>query len=328
MTATLEEPPVGQLDHLRPEVRVVALSDDRAARIEYIESPRWIAYDQSTVALRKMRDILQHPRIKRMPCLLIAAETNNGKSELVGRFAAQNPAHDNAGGEGISAPVLLIQSPPGPDETRLYNYILDATFAPYRLSDPTAKKESQVKTILKRVGLRVLVIDDIHNMLAGSMTKQRYMLNVLRNLSAGLQISIILAGTGDAFNAIHTDPQMSNRFKPVLLPRWSLGIWKSEEERAKDAYLKLLAAFECTLPLRQPSFLTEEDNMPRKLLALTEGTIGALSELLNLAAIKAIETGSERIDDKTLAAVDWVPPSEQRLKAGQLAAAAKKKPEE
>lgn len=320
-TAVLAAPPEDELGHLHPEVQAMARCEDRETRIEQIKKPRWIAYDRAKQALQRMRDLLVQPQVQRMPCLLIAAETNNGKSELLTRFAGQHPARDNPGGEGISVPVLLIESPPGPDESRLYNYILDATFAPYRLSDPTAKKESQALAILKRVGLRVLMLDNIHNMLAGSPVKQRYMLNVLRGLSARLKISIVLAGTGDAFNALHTDPQMANRFKPFLLPRWHMGAWKTEEERAEDSYLKLLAAFEGTLPLRRPSFLAEEDEMPRRLLALSEGTIGALSELLNLAAIKAIETGSECIDAKTLAAVEWMLPSEQRLVAGQLAAA-------
>ncbi len=76
----------------------------------------------------------------------------------------------------------------------------------------------------------------------------------------------------------------------------------------------LLASFEQTLPLHEPSKLAEE-RLARKLLALSEGSLGELSMLLCIAALYAVQTGTERIDEKVLAAVDWTPPSERRRRA-------------
>ena len=58
--------------------------------------------------------------------------------------------------------------------------------------------------------------------------------------------------------------------------------------------------------------------MARKLLALSEGSLGELSVLLTSAAVYAVHSGAERIDEKVLAAIDWVPPSERRRRAERL----------
>jgi hypothetical protein len=75
--------------------------------------------------------------------------------------------------------------------------------------------------------------------------------------------------------------------------------------------------FERALPLRKPSRLADEQ-MARKLLALSEGSLGELSTLLTSAAIYAVQSGGERIDEKVLAAIDWAPPSERRRRAERL----------
>jgi hypothetical protein len=70
---------------------------------------------------------------------------------------------------------------------------------------------------------------------------QRHFLNVIKYLGNELQIPIVAAGTHDAFNAVQSDPQLSNRFEPALLRRWAL----------TDEYLRLLASFEVALPLER-----------------------------------------------------------------------------
>lgn len=65
------------------------------------------------------------------------------------------------------------------------------------------------------------------------------------------------------------------------------------------------------LPLRPASRLTEE-RTALKLLGMIDGKIGELARLLVKAAVKAVQTGAERIDRKTLDAVRWLTPAERR----------------
>lgn len=79
----------------------------------------------------------------------------------------------------------------------------------------------------------------------------------------------------------------------------------------------LLASFERVLPLAEPSHLAAEA-LGKRLLAMSEGTIGALSSLLNRAGAVAIRKGRERIDEQVLKETDWVRPSERRQRAELL----------
>ena len=165
----------------------------------------------------------------------------------------------------------------------VYDTIMEKVACPFRHNDSPGRKQFQVITVLRRVGLRLLIIDEIHHVLAGSLLQQHNFLNTIKHLSNELQMPIVGVGTREAFNAIQTDPQLANRFEPVFLPRWSIG------DRLKpeiDPYLQLLASFECLLPLNRPSNLTRPA-LALKILSLSEGLIGEVSAILTKAAVKA-----------------------------------------
>lgn len=295
------------LSHLTvATAKALALPNDE--RIERIRKPRWIGYPRSKVVLDKLEDLLVYPKMHRMPNLLIVGDTNNGKTMLVERFKKQHPASDNPSGEGISVPVLVIQAPPVPDEGRFYNTILEALFAPFKPNDRVDRKQFQSIKLLRYVGLKILVIDEIHHVLAGNMNKQRAFLNVIKYLGNELQIPIVGVGTKDAFRAIQTDPQLANRFEPAVLP-----LWKFDDE-----FLRLLKSFEMLLPLRHASKLYDT-SLAATIFSMAEGHIGELSKLLAEAAVLAVLNGSERIDAKLLKEVGWIGPSDRKRQIDRVA---------
>jgi type II secretory pathway predicted ATPase ExeA len=291
--------------HLNASTKAVLdLSDED--RIECILSPRWIGYTRATQILARLEALLVFPKRHRMPSLLIVGDTNNGKTMTVERFLDLHPECDNPEGDGIILPVLGVQAPPVPDEGRFYSGILEKLGAPYKPSDRADAKQFQIIRILSRLQTRMLIIDEIHSILAGPLTKQRNFLNTVKYLSNELQIPLVAVGTEDAFNALHTDRQLVNRFEPMRLPRWQMG----------GEYLKLLASFERMLPLKERSNLVET-GLALKLLSLSDGTIGALSEVLALAAELAVKNGTERITPTLLDSVNWIPHSERKKAWGK-----------
>lgn len=116
-----------------------------------------------------------------------------------------------------------------------------------------------------------------------------------------MQISIVGAGTREAFHAIQTDPQLSNRFEPAFIPRWEFN----------TEFLRLLASFEKMLPLKLPSNLVDE-KIAIKLLSMCEGIIGELSNVLGKTVILAIKTDKEQITSKLLDSIEWQRPSERK----------------
>lgn len=288
------------LSHLLPATRSIALQPDEA-RIAHIRADRWIGYTRAHQALTRLDGLLTHPRRQRMPNLLIVGPTNNGKSMIVEKFRRLHPPESRGASEPDRVPVLTVQMPSGPDIRRFYTLILHALGMPTYPHQNVAQKEDHTLYILESVGVKVLVIDEVHNILAGPVPRQREFLNLLRFLGNSLKIALVCVGTKDAYLAIRHDAQLENRFQPFALPLWL----------DNDEYASLLASFEAVLPLHRPSNLAEPA-MASHLLAKTEGTIGELTSLLTLAATQAIINGREWIDRALLDAVEYHGPSERR----------------
>jgi hypothetical protein len=104
--------------------------------------------------------------------------------------------------------------------------------------------------------------------------------------------------------------------EPDFLPRWSIGSGLKPET---DPYLQLLASFECMLPLKHRSNLTEP-TLALKVLSMSEGLIGEISAVLTKAAVEAITSGKERIDLRVLEGIEFTPPSERKWRTEAKAA--------
>ena len=288
------------LTHLLPSVRPLAFQDE-ILRIATIRSDRWIGYTRARQALAKLEALLTHPKRQRMPNLLIIGPTNNGKSMMVEKFRRDHPPVSRHPDEPEQVPVLAVQMPSGPDIKRFYSLVLTSMGVPTYPTHSLPRKEDHTLYMLSNLGVRVLVVDEVHNLLSGSVPRQREFLNLLRFLGNELKIALVCVGTRDAYLAIRNDAQLENRFEPFVLPLWEDG----------EQYASLLASFEAVLPLRRPSRLSAPA-LASYLLARTEGTIGEIATLLTRAAIRAVETGQESIDRALLDAVDYHAPSVRR----------------
>jgi len=233
--------------------------------------------------------------------MLIVGETNNGKTMVARRFYERHRPDLHLDQNASQVPVLLVQAPPAPDEGRFYNAILTELYSPFRVASRVDQRQLQVIRLLSAVGTRVLIIDEIHHVLAGTAAKQRTFLNMLKYLGNELMIPIIAIGTRDAFNAIHSDPQLANRFEPVTLPRWQMN----------EEYLRLLMSLDALIPLEKHETITES-RIAAKILGMSEGTIGEISELLRVATLHAIQSGTECITSAVLEKCGYLPPSSRR----------------
>jgi hypothetical protein len=304
---TSEKATATSADHLKKSARD-ALNWNAEKRIEFVNTERWIGYDRALEVLKILEDLSTRPKMHRMPCLLLVADTNNGKTMILNRFLSKHQAQDNVEGDAIIVPVLIVHAPPAPDEGRFYDEILRMLNAPFRESDRASKKQFQVIALLQRIGLRLLIIDEIHDILAGGHVHQRNFRNAIKQLTNKLRIPIVGAGTNEAFNAIHTDPQLANRFKPIRLPKWRIDDSKKSEE---DPFLQLLSSFEHMLPLQKPSRLTHP-SIALQLQSMSEGLIGEIAEILRLATIAAIKSKTEQITLSLLSNLKWVPPNQRK----------------
>jgi len=126
---------------------------------------------------------------------------------LAEHFLKRHPRQEEPGGEFFIIPVLFVDAPSTPSEIELYDSILAAMDAPMSRSMRAGEKLRQIKVLAKRSQLKLLMIDEIHNQLAGSTKKQLVQANVIKGLSNELRVSMVLLGTYLAYNALKIDAQ-------------------------------------------------------------------------------------------------------------------------
>jgi hypothetical protein len=271
-------------------------------RVAFIRTPHWSPYDHATGIIKAMEELLTYPRSHRMPNLLITGDTNNGKTFLLQRFLSKHPASDNPDGEAVHVPVLFVHMPSGPDESRFYGEILDGLFAPFSHNDKPEAREAQVRSRLRAVGVRMLIVDELHNILAGTVTQQKRTLNAIRNLCNKSQIPLVGAGIVDARRAVMTDDQLANRFKRMDLPRWV----------NDEGFARLLVTLEQWLPFPERSML---DQHGAYLISKSEGLLGEVADFLKEAAVIGVRAGAKCLTEKIFDQVDWTPPSARRSRS-------------
>lgn len=294
----MDEYPIIDLSHLLPAAQGLARRSAEE-RIQRIRADRWIGYPRAVEALDRLETLYEWPSKQRMPNLLLVGTTNNGKSMIIEKFRRSHPASSDVDQEHI--PLLVVQMPSDPSVIRFYVALHAAMGAPLRPNPRLAELEQPALALLRKVGVRMLVIDELHNILAGNNVNRREFLNLLRFLGNELRIPLVGVGTRDAYLAIRSDDQLENRFEPMILPLWE----------ANDECCSLLASFAASLPLRRPSAIATPD-MARYLLTRSEGTIGELAHLLMAAAVVAVESGEEAINHRALTMADYVGPTERR----------------
>ena len=97
------------------------------------------------------------------------------------------------------------------------------------------------------VGLRLLLIDDLHNIRGAGVSSA---LVELRNMGSVTGVSLGGFATKEIAYVPRQDEQMANRFELLTLPRWKFDDLD---------YARLLVTFERQLPLWQTSGLTDPD---------------------------------------------------------------------
>ncbi|MPQ45545.1 AAA family ATPase [Marinifilum sp. N1E240] len=289
------------MNHLNDCAKSYIKNASKKERIEYIDKHIFLGYSAATNILNNIKSCYNLPKKNRMPNILVVGDSNNGKTEILSHFVEKLPAYLEKGTEKPICHALLIQAPPEPDERRFYNVILETLHAPVKTSERIESRYSRVKNLLIQSEVKILLIDEIHHVLAGTPAKQRLFLNVIKHLSNDLKIPLVCAGTRLAFNAIQSDHQLANRFEPRILPRWTDDL----------EYKRLMLGFEQNLPLLKESNLIKA-SISRKVLAKSDGLIGEIAKILKLSTIMAIETGTEKITESIINKIDYISPAERK----------------
>lgn len=282
--------------HLDPAIRAHADLPDRE-RMEHIRVDRWIDYPRARQALGKLEELFLFPKRARMPNLLIFGASGMGKTMIIEKFVRANPPSFDESSGIHHRPVIVVQMVASPHEGRFYHRLLSVIGAPPPTRATLGQLETQALRLLQETAPRMLVIDEVQNLIAGTYREQRRMLNLLRFLGNELRIPLICLGSHEARDAIRGDAHLNSRFEPYGLPPW----------RHDADFQGLIGGLLYSLPLRSPSELT--DSALKRLVEVNGGITDAIFKMVMTLATEAILTGAERITPAAILEYRMVAPT-------------------
>lgn len=276
-------------------------SKELSERLQRIQTSGWVSYPVGERALRLLQDMYDSPPSHRPPCAVLHGETNNGKTTITIKFQKEHMPENGHATEVAFIPVLRVETPPIIETDAFFRQVLWSIGAPMPERGRKGAVMEQAMSLLTKVGTRMLIIDEIHNILAGRSDQRDQYLKTLKYLSNVLKIPIVTVGTLEALRAMQTDGQIANRFEPFLIPRW---------KPDKDFALFLATLCESMELARKSDF--KKVALVKRFHAMSEGLTGEARNLMVRAAKTAITSGREVIDDEILDNTDWARPSDRR----------------
>ncbi len=279
-------------DHVRPYL-------DRSIedRIAYIQAPRWIAYPGAKAAHVRLGELLSRPARLRTQGVMIIGPYANGKTMIAERFAVEHLKMVTL----KQQKVWIVQTREGTGLSHFYASILYALRAPVAHSQDVGRKAEQIDRLFERLKPRVLIFDEFHNALRGRTKDMEAIFAFFRRIGRQFDISPVLVGEVSIYDSINATSEMASRFDLHAVPRW----------RYDDDYLTLLDSLESALPLAKSSELSDEP-LARRIFQLSEGLIGEIVGIVTKAAIAALRSGSERITQKRIEELRYVPVQDRR----------------
>lgn len=282
--------------HLAPSARdqLDLPAEERAGRM-LVE--RFIMHERLVPVLDHIEFLIRMPAQTRANGLVVSGKPGSGKTMLSRAILRRNPPTPAAIGRGASQPVLAINMTNAREAKTLYSRILARFGAPEPSRYSGSERERMVLKLCRAANLKLLVVDEIQDILTTTARQQRIALDTIKFLMNELSLPILILGTSHAPAAMQVDEHLNARFKYRELPLWT-----------RDAYLKnFLDALEKVLPLRKPSHLSSP-TLSTELILLSKGILQAIVQLVTHAAAHAVESGDDQITTALLERAMFEPP--------------------
>lgn len=290
--------------HLTAEA-IAALDLPLAVRAARMLTDRFVTHERLQHIFDIVDYMVSRPAKVRADGLIISANPGCGKTMLCEAILRRYPPELATATTPACRPVIVISMSEAREAKQLYIELLKALGCPHPYRYTADRRRDLVLELAKAASLRLLVIDEIQDVLIGTLRQQQLALEAIKALMNRLRVAVIALGTQDAVHAMSANVHLRARFADETLP-----LWKA------DVYLAhFLEAYEATLPLRERSRLSSLDTM-RQLVKLSDGVLATMVERLGRAAALAIEHGEERITRAWIERALWEVPHCLRTETG------------
>lgn len=255
-------------------------------RIAFARESIWVPYKGANKIIACIEDELDAPRAQRMPWVVIWGPPNHGKSAIVSYLKAVHPRVDRGKNQTALHHVVCMEVD-SPGEHSFFDAGCIAIKSGFHLRTAEEKKIHFKAQLLEHKS-KMLVIDEAHEVLNGTVRQQKLFWGFAKNVSNVRQMTLVIVGTRKVLTAIERvddDGQVETRF----LHRFELELWKDPK-----SWGKWLTGYEANLPLRKVSALWADD-IVEYIQTFSDGVLGEAVTLLQTAAVAALKSGRECI---------------------------------
>ncbi|QWP77216.1 TniB family NTP-binding protein [Lysobacter sp. K5869] len=250
------------------------------ARIQHVLQDRLVRYPAFDSVKGQAEWLIYEPRQTRARGIVVSSERGNGKTTLAHIINRQYNDRSN-----LDRPFVVEISMSGARDARtVYGRILESLGSPARISHRVSDRETLVSRLLRSVGCRLLVLDEVQDIMLGNEREQQRALEGIKFLMNELQMHVLGFGTDKAFQGLASDPHLEARFTEYVLPRW----------KADSTLANFLATYERCLPFSEPSHLGREE-VVKHMAKVGGGTLGRIVTRLQNAALEALCEGERFI---------------------------------
>ena len=259
----------------------------KTKRIELIKKPKFINHPKAEKLFKKLDSIKNSKDV-----FLLVGNANNGKSTMLKKYYEMNVYKDDEKMLFFEH-AMLIQAPYRASLHELYDNIFQFFVMSYYKENTLNEREKKIRHYCEVNEVKIIIIDEIQEMLVGNITKQLEVMQGIKRLSKILEIPIVLVGNLKSLDIL----KLENSFIPIKIKRWSYD----------EDYLLLLKEIENTLPLKKVSNIYKNEKLAREILELSDGLIGDIVTICELLAIRAIKSKKEKIEYSMINEIDYIP---------------------
>lgn len=261
-------------------------------RVELIKRGFVIEHPAYTQAMANAHWILTMPKGTPGRGLLLTGNPGSGKSTFGEELAR---AYDEK--------VVVVSAEGSRTIREFYGRVLASLSGPAVHPGSTTDREMAVLRVIKALGIKALVVDEIQDLAKGTDRELNRVLAGIKFLTNKARLPLICMGALDSKSAFRTDEHLAQRLRPYSLPKW----------KVDQQFADFIGNLEAMLPLRRPSSLRNEDALTY-LITCSNGSLRAIMERVALAAVHAILTGEECLTLKGLEAAEFAPSMEKLRK--------------
>jgi len=271
-------------ERLHPSAAKLLDASDRERACKIIQD-HTILYPALQQVVAEAEWMVYEPRQTRARGRIICADRGNGKTSLADLIHARFHDYDRS-----DVPCVLRISMTGMHDARsVYGRIMEELGSPARISHRLSDRELLVQRLLRSVDCRLLILDEVQDILQGNEREQLRALQAIKLLMNELHLPIMAFGTETAGRGFTGDPHLAARFSEYRMPSW----------KADNTLANFLCTYERLLPLKKPSDLASPDKLA-VLAKVGGGILGRIVTRVQNAALAAIVDGTECITKEHL----------------------------